>query len=46
MSLLSFNFVMIYIIDKIAVLLKNQRNYLIDNIFKGFFKKFNRLIFF
>ena len=39
----NFNFVMIYIIHKILVLIKNQLNYLKDNIFECFFKKFNRL---
>ena len=33
MSLLNFNFVMIYIIHKILVLFKNHLNYLNDNIF-------------
>ena len=46
MSLLNFNFVMIYIIHKILVLLKNHLNYLKDNIFECFFKKYNRLLFF
>ena len=40
-SLLSFSFVMIYIIHKMLVLLKNH-NYLKDNIFKCFFKEYNR----
>ena len=42
MSLLNFNFLMIYIIHKILVLLKNHLCYLIDNIFECFFKKYNR----
>ena len=46
MSLLNFNFVMIYTIHKILVLLKNHLNYLKDNIFECFFKKYNRLLFF
>ena len=46
MSLLNFNFVMIYIIHKILVLIKNHLNYPKDNIFKCFFKKYNRLLFF
>ena len=46
MSLLNFSFVMIYIIHKILVLLKNHLNYLKDNIFECFFKKYNRLLFF
>ena len=33
MSLLSFSLVIIYIIHKILVLLKNHLNYLKDNIF-------------
>ena len=39
MSLLSFNFVMIYIIQKILAWVKNQLNYLKDNICKCFFRK-------
>ena len=46
MPLLNFNFVMIYIIHKILVLLKNHLNYLKDNIFECFFKKYKRLLFF
>ena len=38
-SLLNFNFAMIYIIHKVLVLIK-------DNIFEFFFKKYNRLLFF
>ena len=45
-SLLNFNFVMIHIIHKILVLIKNHMNYLEDNIFEFFFKKYNRLLFF
>ena len=45
-SLLNFNFVMIYIIHKILVLLKNHLNYLKDSIFECFFKEYNRLSFF
>ena len=45
-SLLSFNFAMIHIIHNILVLIKNHINYLRDNIFKFFFKKYNRLLFF
>ena len=36
MSLLHFNFVMVYTIHKILVLLKSHLNYLKDNIFKFF----------
>ena len=46
MSLLNFNFVMIHIIHKILVLIKNHLNYPQDNIFEFFFKKYKRLLFF
>ena len=46
MSLLNFNFVMIFIIYKILILPENHLNYLKDNIFKCFFKKHNRFYFF
>ena len=36
-SLLNFNFAMIYIIHKFLVFIKNHLNYLKDNIFKFFF---------
>ena len=42
----TFKFVMIRIIRKMLVLLKNRLNYLKDNIFECFFKKYNRLSFF
>ena len=42
---LNFNFVMIYIIHKILILLKNYLNYFQDNIFECFFKSCNRLLF-
>ena len=45
MSLLNFNFVMIYIIYKILALLKTHTNYRKYNIFECFFKKHNRLFF-
>ena len=45
MSFLNFNFLMIYIIHKMLVLLKNHLNYLKDSIFECFFKKHNRLLF-
>ena len=45
-SLLNFNIAMIYIIHKILVLTKNHMNYVKSNIFKYFFKKYNRLLFF
>ena len=41
-ALLNFNFVMIYRIHKILVLLKNHLNYLKDSIFKCFFKEYNK----
>ena len=46
MLLLNFNFIMIYIIHKMLVLLKNNLNYLKDRIFECFFKDYNRLPFF
>ena len=41
MSLLNLNFVMIYIIHRTLVLLKNQMNYLKDSILECFYKKYN-----
>ena len=35
---------MIYIIDKMLVLIKTPPNYLKNNIFGYFFEKFNRLL--
>ena len=46
MSLLNFNFPMVYIIHKILVLIKIYMNYLKDIIFECFFKKYYRLLFF
>ena len=46
MSLLNFNFAMIYVIYRILVLLKNHLDYLKDNIFDCFFKKYHKLLFF
>ena len=46
MSLLNFSFVMIYIIHKILVLLKNHLNYPKDNMFEFFFKEYSRFPFF
>ena len=46
MVLLNLNFVMIYIILKILVFLKNHLNYLKYEISKCFLKKYNRLLFF
>ena len=45
-SLLNFNFVMIHVIYKILLFTKNHMNYLKNNIFEFFFKKYNRLSFF
>ena len=45
MSFLNFNFLMIYIIHKMLVLLKNHLNYLKESIFECFFKKHNKLLF-
>ena len=45
MLLLNFNFVMVYIIHKMLVLLKNNLNYLKDSIFYRFFKECNGLVF-
>ena len=43
-SLLNINFAMICITHKILVLIKSHLNYLKDNIFEFFFKKYNRLL--
>ena len=45
MSLLSFNFAIIYITHKMLELLKNHLNYLKDSMFERFFKEYNRLFF-
>ena len=42
MWLLYFSFVIVYIIDKTLVLLKNHLNYLKDSIFECFVKECNR----
>ena len=39
MSLLNFNFVMIYIIHKMLLLLKNHVNYLRNSIFECFLRR-------
>ena len=45
MPLLNFNFVMMYIIHKmLVVLLKNYLNYLKDSIFECFLKEYNKLL--
>ena len=46
MSLLNFNFVMIYIIHKMLVLLRSHLNYLKDNIFECFLKSIIHIYFF
>ena len=43
MSLLNFDFVMIYVIHKVFVFLKNHLNFLKDSIFECFFKEYNRM---
>ena len=43
MSLLSFNFLILYIVHKMLVLLKNRLNYLKNSIFECFFNEFSRL---
>ena len=45
MPLLNFDFVMIHIIGKVLAFIKNHLNYLKDNIFRCFFKKYDRLFF-
>ena len=44
MSLLNFNFVMIYIIHKMLILLEHHANYFKDSIFECFFKQYNSLL--
>ena len=46
MSILNFNFVMIYIVHKMLVLIKNNFNYLKDSISECFFNDCNRLLIF
>ena len=46
MSLSNFNFLMIYKIHKMLVLVKNNLNYVKDSIFECFFKEYNRLLIF
>ena len=40
MSLLNFSFAMIYIINKMLLLLKNNRHFFKGNIFECFFKEY------
>ena len=44
MSILNFNFVLIYIIHKMLVLLRNDLNYLKDSILEFFFKEYNKVL--
>ena len=44
-TLLNFKFIMICIIHRILILLKNHLSYCKDSIFKRFFKEYNRLSF-
>ena len=46
MSVLKFYFVMIYIIHKMLVLIKNNLNYLKGFFLKYFLKEYNRLLIF
>ena len=46
MSVLNFNFSMIYIIHKTLILIKNHLSYLKDSILECFFKKYKRLLLF
>ena len=46
MSLLNINFLMIYIIHKMLLLLKNHLNYLKSSTFEWFFKEYIRLLIF
>ena len=46
MSFLNFNFVMIYIIHKMLVLLKHHLNYFKDGIFECLYKDYSILSYF
>ena len=46
MPLLTFNFVLIYVIHKMLVSIKNNLSYLKDSTFEFFFKEYSRLLFF
>ena len=46
MSILNFSFIMIYTIHKVSVLVKNNLNFLKDNIFEYFLKEYNILLIF
>ena len=43
-SLLNFSIVMIYIVHKMLVLVRNHLNYLKDNIFNYLFKSYHRFL--
>ena len=43
-SLLNFSIVMIYIVHKMLVLVRNHLNYLKDNIFYYLFKSYHRFL--
>ena len=45
MLIFNFNFVMIYLIHKMSLLLENHLNYLKDSIFKYFLKEYNKPLF-
>ena len=45
-SLSNFIFFMIHMIYKVLVMIKNHLNYLNDNVFECFFKKYNGLLLF
>ena len=45
-SLLSYDFVIIYIIQEMLVLFKNHLKYLKDSIFECFLKNYNKVIIF
>ena len=44
-SLFNLNFVMIYIIHKMSVLLRSHLNCLKESVFECFFKEYSRLLF-
>ena len=45
-TLLNFNFIMINIVHKILILLQNHLTYHKDDIFKRFFKEYNKHLLF
>ena len=44
MPLLNFRFIMIYTVQEILLLIKNNLNYLKDNIFECFFREYKMLL--